>query len=177
MAAPRFILGEIGYVDKVGNYCKPRKGEDKDVPSMNVKCASIRWLFVDEVEAAGGELLEQLNENLGQHMPDSSIYKRRKEKIQGYSTIRTFAGVNTILVGDFWQIPLVGQVAIMGNPLGKSALGNATASAGLDKFWTRPTARHPNSLQTWGETTSRVLELPANKRSGADKWYSDVLDA
>ena len=169
--------GEIGYLDKSGTYCKPRQSDDRDVPSMNAKCASLRWLLVDEVEAAGSELLEQLSDSLCQHVPESSKYKRRTENVQGYSSIRPFGGVNTLLVGDFWQIPPVGQVAIMGNPFGKAALENATASSGLAKFWSKPTLNNQDSLQAWGATSSRVLELHTNKRSGGDQWYSEVLNA
>ena len=123
--------GEVGFTNKAGVYCKPRAQSEKDVPSMNTKCASLRWILIDEIEGAGCDLLAGLNNNVQQHTPDTSPYKRPKDTVSGTLPQRPFAGINTLFIGDFWQIPPVGQVAIMGNPNSEAALGNAGAQGGV----------------------------------------------
>ena len=44
-------------------------------------------------------------------------------------------------------------------------------------FWTIPSTTNYEALQFWPGTGRRVLELPTNKRSGSDEWYSTVLTA
>ena len=44
-------------------------------------------------------------------------------------------------------------------------------------FWTIPSITNYEALQFWPGTGRRVLELPTNKRSGSDEWYSNVLTA
>ena len=93
--------GEVGFMDKTGQYCKPTRQAGKDVPTMNTKCASLRWILVDEIEAAGCELLTDLNDNVQQHTPDTSPYKRLRYKIDGWHSIRAFGGQNTIFIWVF----------------------------------------------------------------------------
>ena len=76
--------GEIGFVDAVGNVRKPKKQDDKSTPTMNTKCANLRWVLVDEIEAAGCELIEDLNENVREHTPDTARYKRAEENLAGW---------------------------------------------------------------------------------------------
>ena len=123
--------GEIGFVDKTGNYCKPKQKNESDTPTLNNKCASLRWLLIDEIEAAGCELLTDLNDNMVLHTPDAAPYKRPGKARNTCALPWPYAGVNTLFIGDFWQIPPVGQVAVMGNPFSKAALESARASAGL----------------------------------------------
>ena len=122
--------GEVGFVDPLGNFRKARKQGEKDVPTMNTKCASLRWILIDEIEAAGCELLDDLNTSVQQHIPETSQYKGVTQRSGGWHYVRPFAGVNTLFIGDFWQIPPVGQVAIMGNPHSPAALESARAQAG-----------------------------------------------
>ena len=122
--------GEIGFKDKNGNMCKPRRKDDRDEgPTMNAKCASLRWILVDEIEATGCELLTDLNDNVCKHASDASRYKRA----QPSGELRPFGGINVLFIGDFWQIPPVGQVAIMGNPYSAGAMQSAKANAGRAK--------------------------------------------
>ena len=130
--------GEIGFRDNAGTNCKPRQSDDKEVPSMNAKCASLRWLLVDEVEAAGSELLEQLSDSVCQHVPE-----RRTKKVQGYSSIRPFGGVNTLLVGDFWQIPPVFQVASMSNPIWDSSSSECHGVVGAGEILEQASSEQP----------------------------------
>ena len=58
------------------------------------------------------------------------FHKGVTQRSGGWHYVRPFAGVNTLFIGDFWQIPPVGQVAIMGNPHSPAALESARAQAG-----------------------------------------------
>jgi len=169
--------GEIAFVDKKGNFIKAHTGEEKDVTNMSIKCSSLRWLLIDEIEAAGTEVLEEVEAHVSAGVPNKSRYKRRSRKDGDWLTPRPFGGVNTLLFGDFWQIPPVGQISIMGNPYSEGALSSASATDMLNMFWHAKSARNPNALQPWDGSPSRVMDLRTNKRSGGDQWFSDMLDS
>ena len=77
-----------------------------------------------------------------------------------------------IFLGDFWQMPPVGEVALMGDPFAKKALNNAHVSAMLDMFW-RPGGNC--GLKAWSHGL-HVEHLNQNIRSGMDQWFSAVLN-
>ena len=76
------------------------------------------------------------------------------------------------MLGDFWQLPPAGQLAIMSNPYSNSVLQCAQANSIMAMFWL---GGHREALQTW-EHQERVLHLTVNKRSGKDAWFSELLD-
>ena len=134
-----------------------------------VKYSRLRFLFIDEAEACGCELLAESEDNITRQ--SKNIYKYRNEDD---AVPRAFGGVNVCYFGDFWQLPPTGSIAIMSNPIGPKAQEDANVAYIMHRFW-----RHDgiNSLQSWHGDNTRVLSLTQNKRSGQDTWYSEVLDA
>ena len=110
--------------------------EGIDVPQLTVKMLKLRWLFFDEVEAAGAEILTDVNSHTTTHVKMTNRYKYPVSSSgqPNYSEPRPFGGINTFLFGDFWQIPPTGQIAIMSNPYSRPALESVTATAALDMF-------------------------------------------
>ena len=87
--------------------------------------------------------------------------------------VRTFGGVNTFFLGDFWQLRPTGQVALMSNPYAQKAIENARARDIMGMFWHTGLSF---SLQEW-QAQERILHLDVNERSGADEWFSNVLNS
>ena len=87
----------------------------------------------------------------------------------------SFAGVNVLCFGDFWQLVPTGDASFMSSP--KKSTGKPHADRTLTMFWRRalPEDEHNDHLQSW-HGHSRVWELSQNLRSGEDEWFSEVLD-
>jgi hypothetical protein len=149
--------GRISFKDKRGVRIVPNESKEGADP-MNMKCAALRFLFVDEVEASGAETIGQLENNV-----QFNISSKNKFKYDAQKRLRPFGGVNTIFLGDWWQLRPTGQVAIMSNPFAQKALENARASETMGMFWY---AGLPFSLQPWVDT-ARMIHLDVNERSGA----------
>ena len=168
---------EIKWMNHQGEVIQPtRLNEGEDVPQLTVKLLNIRWLFFDEVEAAGAEILTDVNNHTTSHVKISNRYKYAilSSGEPNYSEPRPFGGINTFLFGDFWQIPPTGQIAIMSNPFSQPALESAAATGALSMFWK---ARGPDALQPWHlPNEPRVLHLNINYRSKQDVWFSHILD-
>ena len=168
---------EIKWMNSQGEVILPtRPNEGIDVPQLTVKMLKLRYLFFDEVEAAGAELLTEVNSHTTRHVKMTNRYKYpiSPSGQANYSEPRPFGGINTFLFGDFWQIPPTGQIAIMSNPFSQPALESATATAALSMFWR---ASSPDALQPWNlPNEPRVLHLDVNYRSKQDVWFSHVLD-
>ena len=127
-------------------------------------------IFMDEVEAANAEIIGQLEHNVRFHISDTNIFRCNSE-----GEVRIFGGVNVFFFGDFWQLRPAG-IAIMSNPFADSVLGNAAAKSAMDLFWS---VEIEKCLQPWNQkddSTARLLHLDVNIRSGADKWFSEVLN-
>ncbi len=131
---------------------------------MAVKTSCLRFLFIDEIEASGCQLLNDLEERVSRN------HNSRYKYSVGSTYPRPFAGINVLLFGDFWQPPPVGQVAVMQNPFADNALESAGVQHILQMIWK---SQHLSALQPWrvSDTSSRVLHLSVNKRSGADRWF------
>ena len=85
---------------------------------------------------------------------------------------RVFGGVNTVFLGDFWQLRPIGQIALMSSPFAQKAMENAKARQIMNMFWDPGISF---SLQEW-PNKNRMLHLDVNERSGQDVWFSDILD-
>ena len=53
----------------------PKTAEGQDIPSMNTKCGDLRFVFVDEIEATGADILGELDNHVRVHMSDESLFK------------------------------------------------------------------------------------------------------
>jgi len=128
--------------------------------AMVTKCQRLRFLVVDECENGGAKTLAELEGNVARAVPDGSRWKWCNK------TVRYFGGVNVLWVGDFWQLPPPGEIALMGNPYKGAAICSEAAQRMLALFWTN------------GEESVRrpPTELTINHRSGSDVWYSSVIE-
>ena len=161
-------FGQLNFKSKRGTVIKANS-KDSELSSLAMQCHVVRFLFIDEVEAAGSEIIARLEEALRQHSSSQSRWCYKEDGI----TRRLFGGMNVCFLGDFWQLTPTGQIALMGNMFSTKALESAYAQFILGVFWK---ADHPDALQEWTHGV-RVLELTVNVRSGADTWFSDVLAA
>lgn len=160
-----------------------RQGQDA-IEQMHVKCARLRFLFIDEIEATGAGLVAQLEDAVLRGVPQKNSYRyhTRLDYIRMKGSLpRAFGGVNVFCVGDFYQLDPVGSVAFMGNPCSISVAGNAQTANMMGRFWSCVDDNDPDALQHWDEPQCpsgegrKVLDLDVNHRSGADIWYSDLL--
>ena len=161
--------GQIAFKDKRGVQIRPQQSLDSDTSeTMSMKCGALRFLLTDEVEAVGAEIVGQLEHNVRCNISSKTAFRYDADQ-----SVRLFGGVNTFFLGDFWQLRPTGQIAIMSNPFATKTLENARASEIMGMFW----FSHPKySLQPW-QQDERMLHLDVNERSGADTWFSNVLDA
>ena len=137
-----------------------------DISAMGVKCSALRFVFIDEIEATGTEVLAELEESIQRHAPKLFRFD------EGAVLPRIWGGVNVLLFGDWWQLPPVGQICIMSSPFQQCALESAMISHVMNMFWDKDNV---NSVQRWHCNKSRVLCLNQNRRSGEDKWFSEML--
>ena len=139
----------------------------------------LRFLLLDEVEAAGSGLLGRLEDNLRLQVPSTNVASEglrvRQHRDRGRRD--AFAGVNALCFGDFWQLDPTGDVAIMSNPA--KTPDDPFAQRTLDMFWYsgEDSQLEGNyNLQAWGRGLPRIWELSTNIRSGEDEWLSAVLN-
>jgi hypothetical protein len=136
---------------------------------MGVKCNCLRFLFIDEVEASGLNLISQVEEATRKNA--GRLFKKSLKQ-NGEEDVRVFGGLNVFFLGDFWQLPPTGQIAVMSNPHNGKVLECAQANFVMSMFWFK---NHWGALQPWKDN-ERVLHLNENKRSGKDVWFSHLLD-
>ena len=94
-------------------------GGSQDMSSMAAKMELCRWLFIDEVEAVGAEILGSVEQNTSE-AARRKLYKFRGGK-EDVTHQRCFGGLNLCLFGDLWQLPPVLQVSISSNPFHSQA--------------------------------------------------------
>ena len=160
---------EIAWQDKNGRYVKGHGNSEDNVASMGVKCNCLRYLFIDEVEASGVNLISQVEDATRRNA--GGLFKVNFMS-NGDQEPRVFGGLNIFLLGDFWQLPPTGQIAIMSNPYSGKVLECAQANFVMSMFWMK---NHWAALQPWKDN-ERALHLNENKRSGKDTWYSQLPD-
>ena len=137
------------------------------------QCGKLRFLFIDETEATGADTIGELEHHVTFHISSKSKYKYALQSGKKDILPRPFGGVNVFFLGDFWQLRPTGQLAIMSNPYGSKVLDSSKANLIMSMFWK---SGHRNSLQAW-EDGARMLHLSVNERSGADVWFSNLLNS
>jgi len=131
---------------------------------MNTKCGDLRFVFVDEIEATGADILGELDNHVRHHMSNQSRFKfdwitDEMGRHLKAAASRSFGGANVIFLGDFWQLSPTGQIAIMSDPYALKVQGSAKANDIMRMFW-RP--KHESSLRAWPDG-KRVLHLTRNE--------------
>ena len=133
------------------------KSGTKDANKMSTKCQCLRFIIIDEISMVSAELLAQVEAILRKVVRERSGYKRRSSN----NSVRAFAGINIILLGDWWQLQPVRSTALYSNP---SLRPSAAAGEGLDLFW-------KNGLGT----IRKLWELTQPLRC-TDIWFNSVLN-
>ena len=123
---------------------------------MTTKMNAVRFLFIDEIEAAGADTIGTLEPNSYSHVATKNPYKFRAD-----GSSRPFGGLNVFFLGDFWQLSPTGQIAIMSDVTAAKVIESARARFIMSIFWDRD---HPDTLQAW-HGSERVLHLTTNIRS------------
>ncbi|CAJ1460811.1 unnamed protein product, partial [Effrenium voratum] len=124
-----------------------------------------RWLVVDEVSMVNARLLAQVEQRLRAVVPSASQWKRG---VAGES--RPFAGVNVLLLGDFYQLP----------PPSGGYLADVPSSRRPPRLSTAADAE-PDLLAdygrnlVWGGALQGVTELEERERC-KDDWWNEVVD-
>ena len=161
--------GKISFKDRRGVTMNTSgQSASEEVPGMSTKCNAARFLFIDEIEATGADTLGAVEHNMLNH---TSLHAPWRYLVKNFP--RIFGGMNVCFFCDFWQLAPTGQIAIMSDVTATKVLENARAHRLMNVFWD---SNAWETLQTWSGS-ERVLELTTNIRSGADVWFSHVLEA
>ena len=127
---------------------------------MSAKCSNLYVIIIDEIENVGMEIFGMLEQHVQDGTTSTHPYKFRRFQGKDHKELRRFGGINLFLLGDFWQLPPVGDVQIMANPFRGASLYSAMMSRSVALFWSKGS----DSIQT-------LFELTVNNRSGQDSWY------
>ena len=160
-------FGNIPFKDHRGKLVNTHGFLDDEKQSLlSTRWHNLRFLFVDEIEAVGVNILGEVQHKMTSVVPfrhelpealKCPLHPQRKVN-------RSFGGVNVIFFGDFWQLDPAGSKSFMSNP--NSACGDARADMMMTMFWhashTEDTKHH--HLQPW-RNASRVFELTTNIRT------------
>ncbi|CAJ1385060.1 unnamed protein product, partial [Effrenium voratum] len=124
-----------------------------------------RWLVVDEVSMVNARLLAQVEQRLRAVVPSASQWKRNAA-----GDSRAFAGVNVLLLGDFYQLPppsggYLADVPSSRRPPRLSAAADAEPDLLAD---------YGRDL-VWGGALQGVMELEERERC-KDAWWNKVVD-
>ena len=87
------------------------QGLANDLNSMLTKCERMRFCIIDEIENLGARTLSDLEQHTF-NGANSRLYKWRRGVAPALSH-RYFGGLHMLMFGDFWQLPPVGEVAII----------------------------------------------------------------
>ena len=142
--------GGITFKDDKGRELGNRSGR-RDTSLLFHRCMNLRWLLIDEISMVSAELLAELEYLVTQAMRSQNTYKKRRDK-----SVRPFGGVNTLLLGDWWQLRAVRSTSLFDHP--KSA-NSELARTGLLLLW----GQDRNSAQGVWELLEQV-RCP-------DKWF------
>ena len=113
------------------------------------RCASLKWIFIDEVETCDIELLAQVEQKQIACSARQDMFAREGGDSQ--SAKRPWGGVNVVMTGDWWQLTPTGGVAVMSNPVKHQK----------NHIMSRYTESNSFALQEW-KPGVRVMELSKN---------------
>lgn len=170
---------------------------DRGWSSKLAKMSLLRYVFIDEVEAAAVEVLGKVEEEARKNTrrPTCFRYPAGKDDDQTDQIPRAWGGVNVLLIGDWWQLTPTGGIAVMSNPYSKKVLECASAQLLMSSLWRMPSNAQSSAtssgagdadpfhednaatcyrLQRWS-SGQRVLQLSTNIRSGEDLWWNEVF--
>ena len=119
-----------------------------------------RWVFVDEVEALGAEILGIME----QHTSEAARRKLYKYRLNKQDPLhqRCFGGLNLCFFGDLWQLPPVLQVSISSNPFRSIANDKQQVRKIMEFFW---------GQDAMNGFTHKPFEFAVCKRT-ADEWFT-----
>ena len=172
-------FGRIPFKDRRGIDIQPSSGKNgSGICGEEGDWHELRFILLDEVEAAGAGLIGKLESNVRLQVPSTNcaVAGLRTRQHCGRKRRDAFADVNVICFGDFWQLDPTGDTAVMSNPFKNS--GCAHVDSTLHMFWYAGKDGDSDGhyhLQPW-DAQCRIWELSRNIRSGADEWLSAVLD-
>ena len=137
---------------KGGMHVQVGSKNSQDMSSMAAKMELCRWLFVDEVEAVGAEILGVMEQHI------SEAARRRLYKFRGDNADplnqRCFGGLNLCFFGDLWQLPPVLQVGISSNPFRLGSNISHQVRKTMEFFWGKDAAL-PAGRETFALLPSR----------------------
>ncbi|CAJ1389861.1 unnamed protein product, partial [Effrenium voratum] len=116
-----------------------------------------RWLVVDEVSMVNARLLAQVEQRLRAVVPSASQWKRNAA-----GDSRAFAGVNVLLLGDFYQLPPPSGGYLADVPT-KTSRGDCRQVIAPDIL----------ADLVWGGALQGVTELEERCK---DAWWNKVVD-
>ena len=154
-------FGHIPFKDRRGVLIQTGKGTGSSGSFFtDEEWHELRILLFDEVEAAGVSLFGRLEENVRLKVPatNTAYEGLRREQHPDRQRAETFAGVNVICFGDFWQLDPTGDTAFMTNPT--KSTGDPYVDCTLSMFWHKGGEKdgHNYHLQPW-QDGRRVWEL------------------
>ena len=79
------------------------------------RCASLKLLFIDEIETCDIQLLAQVEEKQVACSARHDMFA--SEGGDSQNAKRLWGGVNVVMTGDWWQLTPTGGVAVMSNPV------------------------------------------------------------
>ena len=88
-----------------------------DYQEFCVRCQSLRWMIIDEIEMVPAGLFRELQKRLADGVLDTSAYKRRSD-----NSPRPFAGVNVLLRCAEWPGEPVANTSLFTRPARKGIL-------------------------------------------------------
>ena len=171
---------QIPFKDRRGLTINSAQADDNWNAKLT-KMSLLQFICVDEVEAAGVDLLGKAEHEVRLHTRRPAVFRYPQSEDGITKAVpRAWGGVNLILIGDWWQLQPTGGIAIMSHPLSHSVQNSSAAQATMASLWCQPSdvsdlnAAH-YMLQEWAPK-ERVLELSTNIRSGEDEWWNEVLE-
>lgn len=129
------------------------------ISSGAAKLTHMRWLIIDEISQLTCELIAQCEKQTRCMVQDVGTYRLAADK-----SVRPWAGINILYVGDFRQLPPPGAGMCL--------------STIPDSAWMRLYPKKSSVTQglnlIWEETT-HLIELVEQIRSADDPWWNEVL--